>query len=140
MKAILSVLVLCLLISACGGDSPTGPTPTTGPSSNTTTVSSNPAPNPNPAPAPPPASNLRLSPENATIAVGQSMVFTASGGDGSNYTMMASPFGVLEWEQTSYNQIRVTLAQKGGVNEGVINVISAYNGSLVERNFVVRFR
>ena len=140
MKAILSALVLCLLISACGGDSPTGPTPTTGPSSNTTTVPSNPNPNPNPTPAPTPAGNLGLSPENATIGVGQSMVFTASGGDGWNYTMMASPFGVLQWDQISYNQIRVTLAQKGGVNEGVINVISAYNGSIVERNFVVRFR
>ena len=74
------------------------------------------------------------------MSVGQSVVFTASGGDGYNYSFDAGPTnGILAWEQTTYNSVTVTLLNKGGLTSGWVHVMGYANG-VVEKTVTITFR
>lgn len=94
------VLFCAILLSACGGG-PTGPS----------------------SPAAPSSSALTISPSSVTMSVGQSVVFTASGGDGYNYVFTPVwPYYAFDTTWISSKQIRVTMFNRSDVNPARVDL------------------
>lgn len=107
-----SVLFLMFLLSVGCSGGPTGPSPLPPPSIPSVSV----PPLPSPAPAPN-QSELTITPSSVTMSVGQTVTFTASGGDGYNYVFSpVQPGYAFETEWVSHKEIRVRMFYRSNVS------------------------
>ena len=125
------IVILCVVASACGGDTPTSPT------SSTVSPQVTPAPSPTPTPAPAPGGQLTLTPGSAIMSVGQTLTFVASGADGKNYSLTAGPSWILKYDLVGTNSIRVTMVGRDADYAWVM--VSGYDPStgVVEKKVTI---
>lgn len=129
---VVQIIVLAILViamSACSGAD--GPMAPSGKPSSTIT--------PSPSPAPVPSSQLRVNPSNAAMRVGQSLVITASGGDGW-YTWETNRMLSLDVRPLTSNrsQIEITLLRLplDGDNTGVVVASSSFSSATTTLTFL----
>lgn len=115
----LSIVVL----AACGGNGPTGPTKPPPP------IPTTPGQTVPPPPTTPVA--LAISPSSVTMGVGQEVVFTVSGGDGGVYSYNpVQPGYAFETDQVSANRFRVKMFGWSDVSRTVFTVDTMVNGQM----------